>query len=360
MIGERDIRRLDAALARLEAAGRLTAAQVAEVRREFAESPDEPTPGAGAASAPEHGTGSGRPPVPGPEPWRAMLPEIGGYIGGVFVIAATAVLVGPYWETIPRLLQVLLFAVPAALLFAAAVLIALAAPGGWNPRAGRVPTARRRVVAVLLIAGAVLGGGAAAVLADTGAADRVAFAGASVLLLAAYAFCRTALIQLAALLSCVFAVESWTAWAAHQLTGTLNPSVPIGAALCGLAVVWYAASVVGLIEERRLALVAACAVVFAAAEILAIGGESPGAVAAGYLLLALLAAGGLVGYLRTGLTGLLVVGVVALATVVPQAILEYTNGALGAGGALLVVGLSIIGASVLGFRLRRGEPSHDR
>jgi hypothetical protein len=47
-----------------------------------------------------------------------------------------------------------------------------------------------------------------------------------------------------------------------------------------------------------------------------------------------------------------VVGVVALATVVPEAVLHYTHGSLGAGAALLVVGLSIVGASVLGLRLR--------
>lgn len=98
----------------------------------------------------------------------------------------------------------------------------------------------------------------------------------------------------------------------------------------------------------------ACAVAFLAAEILAVGGESTAAAVAGYLLLAVLAAGGLVGYVRTRLIGLLVVGVVALAVVVPQAVLDLTDGAIGAGGALLLVGMSVIGASVLGFRLRRG------
>jgi len=51
-----------------------------------------------------------------------------------------------------------------------------------------------------------------------------------------------------------------------------------------------------------------------------------------------------------------VVGVVALATVVPQAVIDYTGGALGAAGALLVVGLSIVGASVIGLRLRHEVP----
>ena len=49
----------------------------------------------------------------------------------------------------------------------------------------------------------------------------------------------------------------------------------------------------------------------------------------------------------------LAVGVVALATVVPQAVIHYTDGALGAAGSLLVVGLSIVGASAAGLRLRK-------
>jgi hypothetical protein len=53
------------------------------------------------------------------------------------------------------------------------------------------------------------------------------------------------------------------------------------------------------------------------------------------------------------MTVVLVVGVVALATVVPQAVIDYTDGALGAAGALLLSGLSIVGASVLGLRLHR-------
>ncbi len=285
-----------------------------------------------------------------------MLPEVGGYVGGAFVFAAALVLLGPRWDTIPRALQITLLAIPAALLIAAALVIALTAPDGWAPRAGAVPAARRRVVAVLLVVGAVLGAGAAAVIAGPDAADRAAFPTAAALLLGAYTFCRTIVTHLALLLSSVLTVATWIAWAAHQLAEIENPSVAIGVGLTLLGLGWLIASVTGLLDERAVGVIAACAVIFAAAQILANGGESTAAAAAGYLLLVLLAVGGLLGYVRTRMVGLLVVGVAALATVVPQAVLDFTNGAIGAGGALLLVGLSIIGASVLGFRLRHGDP----
>jgi hypothetical protein len=73
----------------------------------------------------------------------------------------------------------------------------------------------------------------------------------------------------------------------------------------------------------------------------------------GYLLLGLLAAAGLIEYLRTRELSALGVGAVALAVVVPQAVIDYTEGSFGAAGGLLVSGLSIVAVSVLASRLRR-------
>jgi hypothetical protein len=52
--------------------------------------------------------------------------------------------------------------------------------------------------------------------------------------------------------------------------------------------------------------------------------------------------------------------VFALATVVPQAVIDYTDGALGAAGALMLIGLSIVGASLVGVRLRSTSRHRDR
>ena len=43
----------------------------------------------------------------------------------------------------------------------------------------------------------------------------------------------------------------------------------------------------------------------------------------------------------------------AVTVVVPEAIIDWTDGSLGAGGAVLVAGLTLLGASAAGFRVRQ-------
>jgi len=61
----------------------------------------------------------------------------------------------------------------------------------------------------------------------------------------------------------------------------------------------------------------------------------------------------LIGYLVTGQLSALGVGAASLAVVVPQVVIDYTEGSLGAAGGLLLSGLSMVAASVLAARLRR-------
>lgn len=340
-----DASRLDVALDRLVTSGQLTADQAAAVRGEF-----DAAAGVNAPSTADRQPigAAGQPPS-----WRAILPEVGGYVGAAFVVAATVVLVGPHWDDLSEAGQVLLFALPAALLIGAGVLIARSAPGGWTRHAGPVAAGRRRVVAVLLTFGAGLGAGAVGVAAGPDGMDRAVFTSAAVLLLGAYLFCRSALIHLAALLAVTFTTVSWTAWWAFERWDLDNPSLAVGLALGAVAAGWAAVSVTGGFDERRLGLMGAYAVGYAAAQTVAVGSESSLVATLGYLGLVGLAVCGFVGYVRSKFVGHLVVGVVALATVVPEAVLDYTDGAFGAGGALLLVGLSIVGASMLGFRVHQ-------
>jgi hypothetical protein len=75
------------------------------------------------------------------------------------------------------------------------------------------------------------------------------------------------------------------------------------------------------------------------------------------VVLAGVALAGLAGYLALREVALLAAGAVALAVVVPQAAIDYSDGALGAAGALLVSGLSIVAASVVGLRVRKAVPA---
>jgi hypothetical protein len=327
-----EARSLQAALARLVADGTLTADQAHAVLVEALPS---------------------RPTEPGRPSWTALLSEIGGYVGGAFVVAAVAVFTGPNWDRISLGGRVAVFAVPALLLVVAAFLLARSTPGGWTFAEVSGTTARRRLVAVLLLVAAGLGGGVAAVLNDVVDDGLVFFGTALVLTAAGYVVCRgfvlhAAMALAAAMTSSSLVMEiidtsSEASWETEQMW--------VGLVLLMVAVLWAALSLAGVLAEQALGLLAAGVIGFVAGEILANGAE--GQEWMGYLVLAVLAAAGLLGYIRLHYVGLLAVGVVALATVVPQAVIDYTEGALGAAGALLVTGLSIVGASAAGLRLRK-------
>ena len=54
---------------------------------------------------------------------------------------------------------------------------------------------------------------------------------------------------------------------------------------------------------------------------------------------------------------LLVAGVLGVTLAVPEAVLDWTNGALGASLILLVAGAVLVAASAVGLRLRRDKPA---
>lgn len=73
----------------------------------------------------------------------------------------------------------------------------------------------------------------------------------------------------------------------------------------------------------------------------------------GYLLTAVLAVGGTAAYLRRGAWPYLAVAVVAVTVVVPEAVYDWTGGGLGAIGAVLLTGVTLLLASGLGGLLRQ-------
>jgi hypothetical protein len=72
-----------------------------------------------------------------------------------------------------------------------------------------------------------------------------------------------------------------------------------------------------------------------------------------YALTAGVAVVGFVLYVRTVAWPYLVAGVVAITLVVPEAVIDWTGGALGPAGAVLVAGLTLLGAAVVGLRVRK-------
>jgi hypothetical protein len=286
--------------------------------------------------------------------WTTVLAEVGGYVGAAFVVAAVAVFTGPHWDDLATGTRLAILAVPAAAMIVAGVVIASSTPGGWpvHERAG-IGARRRLIGALWLSAGGLLAGVTGVLSSEPQAVSgnnrqgALVTATALVVWVVGYVACRTPLLHLAIGAAATLLPYLLWDWLAEN-----NDTALAGVTLLVLAVLWAALSLRGVLDEQMLGLAVAGTLGFIGAETLTQTG-GPGTVAAGYLALAALALAGLLGYAASRMTVVLVVGVVALATVVPQAVIDYTDGALGAAGALLLSGLSIVGASVLGLRLHR-------
>jgi hypothetical protein len=328
---------LDAGLARLVAAGTITGAQADAVRAELG-APERVT---GVAPAVE-GT-AGAAPVDR-RPLTAVLAEVAGYVGAAFVGAAVIAVAGPRWDSLGTGGQLAVLLVPAALMLAAAVGVASSAPGSWTPRAvapGQGP--RRRLVSVLVLLAAGLCAGAAGVIARGDGEQPVAAAVVGLVLAGAgYVLCRTVLLHLG-----VAFAATMTVYAVTDLAGADFDVA--GALVVVLGVVWALAALAGVLAERVLGLVVAAGLAFVGAENVVI--EASGAAElAGYAALLAVAVAGLGGYLALREVPVLAAGALVLAVAVPQVVVDYSDGALGAAGALLVSGLTIVAASVFGLR----------
>jgi hypothetical protein len=284
--------------------------------------------------------------------WTALLAEVGGYVGGIFVAAAIAVLAGDQWEDLSLAERLAVLGVPAVLMLIAAGFVASQTPGGWTVRSRRGTTPRRRLVSALfLTTGALLAGMTANVLGD-GSDDEFPWVAGTALVAwgLGYAACRGILLHLATAGALVTTSTSAVAMQFGPEPGPNNQLV-MGATFLAVAATWLTLTLLRWLDEGALGLFVAGVVAFVGGEILATRGEDVAGI--GYLVLGILAVACLAGYVATRHIAVLVVGVVSLATVVPQAVTDYAEGALGAAGALMVTGLSIIGASTLGFRLTR-------
>ena len=361
--------RLRAGLERLVGEGVLTPEQADAVLREASLEPVSPGAGAPAAGPPTAGAYAagthvaGVPTTAGTAAerrpaWTAVLAEVGGYVGAAFVAAAVAVFTGPHWNQLSTAARIAVLGVPAVLMAAAGVLIAASTPGGWPVHDRPGIGARRRLIAVLWLSTGALLAGVTAVVTN----DRTDTSGtrqgtlivstALVIWVAGYLACRTPLLHLAVGVAAAFLPFVLWEWLAARKESALA-----GVTLLVIAVAWAVLSLRRILDERELGLAVAGALGFIGAEALT-QSSNDGARLAGYIALGGVAVIGLLGYVATRLTVVLIVGVVALATVVPQAVIDYTDGALGAAGALLVTGLSIVGASVLGLRLHREAADH--
>jgi hypothetical protein len=279
---------------------------------------------------------------------RTMLVEIAGYVGSALVLASVGLLLAQLWDEFSESLQVAILAMVAVVLAGAGVAVSRVRTGYAELAAGR-DEMRRRLSSTLLTAGALaaavaVGQQAAFVVDDVLSSVPSVLGGLTMMVLAAvgYRYVHSAL-GLLAVAAAVFQVVV----SAVQGDSTL----PAGLTFVAVALAWGALTeLTPLLRERMVSRAVASAFgLFGAQMTMFESGSEPLA----YALTAAVAVAGFALYLRTAGWPYLAAGVLGVTLVVPEAVMHWTDGSLGPAGAVLVAGLTLLGASLAGLRMRQ-------
>lgn len=317
-----------AALRDLVAEGTLSEAQAARVADRLAVTVAGPRPGTT------------------PSPARGgRLAEIAGYLGAALLLGAVALFVTNGWDDLSEASRVALLAGLAVVLLVAGELVALSSGKPVRELGRQGDSARRRLVSVLWTFGAASAAGAA----DLGVAGWELVAASAVGLV-------VAAVTYAVVPSVVGQLGMWAA-SIGLVTGLVaeigdEPDIAwYAVALVALGGGWVALGLTRTVRDREVALATGAAIAVFGAQLPVFGGDQEQWLA--YLLTAGVAAAGFLGYLSTRSWSVLAAGVVATTLVVPEALHDWTDGSVSAAGSLLVAGLTLLGASAVGLRLRR-------
>lgn len=288
-------------------------------------------------------------------PLRRRLAELAGYVGGALVIAAGALFISTEWMDLSVGQQVGLLAGIAVLLFAAGVGVGVTG-GGFGALRSDAQPVRRRLASVLFTGGAVTAAAAVIVwLVDVieqrgTEMDEGQFIGlggsltlvvlATVGYLMAHSLLGQAAIAVGAAYAIPFTLDS---------IGDVD-EVALGMVFLAVGLVWLALAEREVWYEVLGARVIGSAFVLVGAQIPVFGSDHEWV---GYLATILVAGAGFAMYVARRAWPYLAVGVAGVTLAVPEALLDWTEGSLGTAGVLLVAGVTLLGASLLGLRLRK-------
>lgn len=264
--------------------------------------------------------------------------EVVAYLGGALVLAGAAAFVGLSWSLMTTPVRAAVLAVITLSLLG----VAAGLGGAARSAAGRTAAVQRRVAATLAALGAGTAALFAGVLADRHEALVAGTAGLAVAA-AGYALLPTAV----GLLACgVLALVA--------LTGLLEVVAPGGGAGAGvgyilLGALMVASALAGWLVPRPLALgMGAATALF--------GGQWPflwEERAWGYSVTAVIALACLALYTRERTWVLIVAGVAGLTLAIPEAVWDWTGGAVGGAVILVLAGVVLLASSGLGVLLHR-------
>ncbi|MEU4512925.1 hypothetical protein AB0G05_25810 [Nonomuraea wenchangensis] len=153
---------------------------------------------------------------------------------------------------------------------------------------------------------------------------------------------------------CAVAAAGFAALTTEAVAGELTGygSMAVGLTLVGTGVAWTALVMAGVIGQRRLGLgLGAAVALFGAQHGLGTGDSLTWS----YVTTLAVAVACLVLYRWERAWVLLVAGVAGLTLAVPEAVWDWTDGAVGGSLALMIAGLVLVASSVLGLRLHRAS-----
>jgi hypothetical protein len=281
---------------------------------------------------------------PASPPVRRRLAEITGYVGAAFVVGAAVLFLSTAWDDLGPWTQVVLLGASALVLAAAGAVVVRSAP------AGSVDPVRRRLASVLHTGAAGCTAFAVGVaVGRTSASEEVtvlvAATGGLLAALAGYRAAPSAVGQLGAAVAAVVMLPSGL--------GALDSEDPtivwLALALVALGGLWTVAATRGWWRETDTGRAVGCLVALVGAQLPILAGDQ---VWAGYVLTGGIALAAFAGYLVSRAWVHLATGVVAVTLVVPEALQDAFDESLGAAGVLLVAGVTLLGAGLLGLRLR--------
>lgn len=271
----------------------------------------------------------------------SRLWEVFGYVGGALVLGGASLLVGMSWEDLARTARVTLLA-GVTLVLAAVGLLVAGGPRQLRAHAGRDSSARGRVVSVLF----GLAAGTSALAAGSGvdsAASVVGSATGFVVALLGYAAMR----RLPGLLVVVgFSAGVVVAVSDEWFDGS---QLFLTTGLVVLGAVWAALGASRGLRERRFVVGAGIAIALAGAQV-AVTSEQPWW---GYGLTLLIALLCFAGYFAEQDPVVLVLGVIGVTIAVPEAVRDWTGGALSGPLTVLLVGVVFLAVGGVGLHLRR-------
>lgn len=286
-----------------------------------------------------------------PREMRTLLVEISAYVGGALVIAAVGLFLAQTWESFSDAARVATLAVVAVLLGLSGVVLSHIAGGSVEAREGE-DEVRRRLTSTLLTAASLAGALAVGLQVSIGFdsdADWPGFIGAAtmvVLGVASYVYMPSGLgVAVIAAAGFQSVMTAWTIADPAQDT-----SLWTGLVLVVLGALWLGATEARWFREVSIARLLGVAATIIGAQVTMIDGSRANLA---YALTALAAAAGFTMYVRTAAWPYLLGGVGATTLVVTEAVIDWTEGALGPAGGVLIAGLTLLAASVAGFRVRR-------